>query len=104
MEAEASMIFIDTGAFVARYRKSDDAHRAARVGFKEIGKRRTRCYTSLFVIAEASRLLRPYLGAKRIAGLVGTWLESELMAVLRTTADDELQAVEVMHKYADHEL
>jgi predicted nucleic acid-binding protein len=98
------MIFIDSGAFVARYRKSDDWHAAAKKGWKSLSKTRSPCCTSNLILAEASRLLRPYVGAEQISRLMGTWLQSELMVVLRSNAEDELAAVELMKKYADQQV
>lgn len=104
MEAQATMIFIDTGAFVARYMKADQWHATARKGWKFLAKRQTRCFTSNLVLAEAARLLRPYAGAAQIPRLMGTWLQSELMTVLRSTIEDELAAVDVMVKFVDQQV
>jgi predicted nucleic acid-binding protein len=46
------LIFIDTGAFLARYLSQDQFHQKA-VGFwKELDKSRESCFTSNFVLDE----------------------------------------------------
>src|SRR5205807_8696825 len=96
-------MFVDTGAFVARYRKSDSWHVAAVGGWNVIRRRAIQCYTTPLVFAEAARLLRPYAGGGEIARLLGTWFDLHLLTVLRSADGQERHAIDLMHKFADQE-
>ena len=47
------MIFIDTGAFLARYLPNDQHHRSAVSVWEKLGSNRENCVTSNFVLDEA---------------------------------------------------
>ncbi|HYR47009.1 MAG TPA: PIN domain-containing protein, partial [Thermoanaerobaculia bacterium] len=51
------MIFVDTGAFVARFVRRDGHHARARRAWAEIERLRTACFTSNFVLDETFTLL-----------------------------------------------
>ena len=46
------MIFIDTGAFLARYLSHDQYHYLAKVTWEKLTSRRESCFTSNFVLDE----------------------------------------------------
>jgi predicted nucleic acid-binding protein len=97
------MIFVDSGAIVAKYRQSDDWHRESVECWTKL-RRQTPCFTTNLVLAEASRLIRPYIGSAQLARLVSTWFESELLTILRSDQEDDLNAVRLMPKYADQKI
>ena len=95
------MIFIDTGAFVARYLQRDQYHQHAVKGWERLARSGRRCFTSNFVLNETVTLLArraSYTFAAQRARLI---LSSETVTILRPTEDDEHAAVEVLEKYAD---
>jgi len=47
------VIFIDTGAFLARYLPNDQHHRSAVSVWEKLGSNRENCVTSNFVLDEA---------------------------------------------------
>lgn len=98
------MIFVDTGAFIARYLRADGHHRKARKAWVEIERGNARCFTSSFVLDETFTLLgrRSSYGfaAERARALLG----SAALTVLRPDADDEIRAVDLFDKFADQEL
>jgi predicted nucleic acid-binding protein len=51
------VIFIDTGAFLARYLRNDQHHRSAVVVWDKLGSNRNKCVTSNFVLDETFTLL-----------------------------------------------
>ena len=74
------MIFVDTGAFVARHLLRDQHHSAAVAGWEQLARRAWPCLTTSFVVDETVTLLA------------------------RPTADDELVAVEMLEKFDDKDL
>lgn len=98
------MIFIDTGAFVARYRTSDSFHDLAVAGWKQLEAKPRRCFTSDLVLAETITLLRRYIGAKPAAERARIILSSAALTILRPEQEEELQAADWLEKYREHEL
>lgn len=98
------MIFLDTGAFLARYMSHDQFHEQALAFWDAIGKKRDLCFTSNFVLDETFTLLgrRPGYGfaAERASNIYG----SRTLKILRSTQEDELKAIEFFEKYADQEV
>jgi predicted nucleic acid-binding protein len=95
------VIFIDTGAFLARYVPQDEHHRRARRAWSEIERGHRRCFTSNFVLDETFTLLgrRSSYGfaAERARALLG----STALTILRSDAQDEAKAVDLFAKFAD---
>lgn len=98
------MIFIDTGAFLARYLPRDQHHEQAQRGWVELDRERYRCYTSNFVIDEFLTLLarRSHyaFAAERAHRVYG----SRKLEILRPDAEDEREAVKLFEQFADQEV
>ena len=98
------MIFVDTGAFLARYVRRDSHHTRARRVWADIERLRTACFTSNFVLDETLTLLGRqssyFFAAERARALLG----SKALTILRPDAEDELAAVEFLAKFADQEV
>jgi predicted nucleic acid-binding protein len=98
------VIFVDTGAFLARYVARDQYHKRAVTTWRRIEKRRDRCFTSNFVLDETFTLLARRtsyaFAAERARGL----LASRVLVVLRPTKEDEIAALELFEKLADQEV
>ena len=95
------MIFVDTGAFLARYVRRDQHHHRASEGWATIARRRWRCVTSNFVLDETFTLLARRASYRFAAERARNIMASEILEVLRPTAEDELRALELFEKYAD---
>ncbi len=95
------MIFVDTGAFVARYIRQDGQHRRARRAWAEVDRSRTRCFTSSFVLDETFTLLGRRSTYAFAADRARALLSSAALTILRPDADDETAAVELFAKFAD---
>ncbi|MHC4880347.1 MAG: type II toxin-antitoxin system VapC family toxin [Planctomycetota bacterium] len=95
------MIFVDTGAFLARYIERDQHHRAAITHWQSLQNGRRPCFTSNFVLDETITLLArraTYLfAAERARNLFA----SASLSILRPSQNDELAALELFQKYAD---
>ena len=97
------MIFIDTGAFVARYIQQDQHHKQAIKMWEKINKLREKCYTSNFVLDETLTLLgrwTSYAFAAQKAHLI----YSSTFTILRPDQNIELKAIELFGKYADQKI
>jgi uncharacterized protein len=95
------VIFIDTGAFLARYVEKDQFHHHALVFWSELETQRKRLVTSNFVLDETATLLGRRTGhgfaAKRLQNIYA----SSLIQILRSEKEDELRALDLFIKFAD---
>ncbi len=98
------MIFIDTGAFVARHLPRDQHHAAAVAGWERLARRGWRCLTTSFIVDETVTLLARRAGARFAADRARAMLTSERLTIARPTADDELVALEMLEKFEDKDL
>lgn len=98
------MIFVDTGAFIARYVRRDGHHARARRVWAEMEKLRTTCFTSNFVLDETFTLLGRQssyaFAAERARALLG----SKALTILRPDGEDELAALDLFARFADQEV
>jgi predicted nucleic acid-binding protein len=95
------VIFVDTGAFLARYVKRDQHHTRARAGWRQIEKKDLPCFTTNFVLDEALTVLgrrTSYeFAAERGRHLYG----SRVLTILRPETAEESTAIELLEKFAD---
>jgi hypothetical protein len=96
------VIFVDTGAFLARHLVRDEHHHDAARGWR--GIREERPLTSNLVLAEAFTLLARWAGGAFAAQRAAAILRSERMEILRPGLADELEAVPLLEKYADQKV
>ena len=98
------MIFIDTGALVARYIKRDQYHVRATECWRKLERTESACVTSNFVVDEALTLLARRatyaFAADRARGLYA----SKAVRILRPAEADELDAISYFSKFADQEV
>ena len=95
------MIFIDTGALIARYIARDEHHIAATEAWKELPTIGRRHYTSNFVLDETITLLGRWSDYAFAAERARHLYSSQSLEILRPSQDDEIAAVELFNKYAD---
>lgn len=95
------MIFIDTGAFLARYIERDQYHDAAANHWRTLQIDRRRCFTSNFVLDETVTLLARRTTCEFAAERARNFFESTALSILRPDENDELTAMELFRKYAD---
>ena len=98
------MIFIDTGAFVARYIERDQYHQQAIKMWEKIYTLREQCYTSNFVLDETLTLLGRWAGYVFAAQKAHIIYSSPIFIILRPDQDIELKAIELFGKYADQKI
>jgi len=95
------VIFIDTGAFLARYVERDEHHDAATKQWQTLRNDRRRCFTSNFVLDETITLLARRSTYQFAAERARNLLESTSLAILRPNRNDEFVALKLFEKYAD---
>ena len=97
------MIFVDTGAFIARYMRRDGHHARARRVWAEIEKLRTACFTSNFVLDETFTLLGRQSSYAFAAERARALFSSKALTILRPDGEDELAALDLFARFADQE-
>ncbi|MCH8044296.1 MAG: PIN domain-containing protein [Planctomycetes bacterium] len=98
------MIFIDTGAFLARYIRRDQHHDAAAEHWKALQVDRRKLFTSNFVLDETITLLARRSTYRFAAERARKFLETDSLSILRPDKEDELAALEFFDKYADQKI
>ena len=95
------MIFVDTGAFVARYMESDQHHKAALKTWKRADVSGERLLTSNFVLDETFTLLGRWASYPFAAQKARLIYSSTRIEILRPDEKDELKALAFFEKFAD---
>lgn len=95
------MIFVDTGAFVARSLKGDQYSRRARGVWNEIHSRRDRLVTSNLIISETYRLIAKRAGHSWATQMVDRIYDSGKIEILRSTGEQELEALSYLRRFVD---
>ena len=98
------MIYIDTGAFLARHLSKDQYHRQANIFWDSIRKKSETCMTSNFVLDETFTLLGRRAGYSFAAQRAINIYASKSLNILRPSREDELRAIRFFEKYSDHRL
>ena len=98
------MIFIDTGAFLARYLSHDQYRTRATVAWERIRGRRESCFTTNFVLNEVFTFLGLRAGNLFAAERAHNIDASKVIKILRPDHNAELQAIEILQKFADQKI
>ncbi|HEX4964272.1 MAG TPA: PIN domain-containing protein [Thermoanaerobaculia bacterium] len=98
------MIFVDTGAFVAKYIRRDQHYANARPIWERIERKNEQLCTSNFVIDELATLLARGSNYSFAAQKIGLLYESGAVKILRPVEEDERLALQFFAKYADQEV
>jgi predicted nucleic acid-binding protein len=95
------VIYIDTGAFVARYLGRDQFHDQAIAFWDEIRHKGESCFTSNFVLDECFTLLGRRAGYKFAVQRARNLYASKLLIILRPARREEMAAIDFFEKFAD---
>ena len=96
------MVFIDTGAWIARYIQADAFHRRAIQMWERIENRML--FTSNHVVDEMLTLLGRRAGYSFAAKRAEIIYSSQTLTILRTGQADEMEAVRLFRKFADQQV
>ena len=94
------MIFVDTGAFLARFVKSDQHHRRAREAWKRLSRSSWNCYTTNFVLNETFTLMGRRTTYDFAVERALALMTSDQLVILRPDREDELRAILLFRKFA----
>ncbi len=95
------MIFIDTGAFVARYVARDQFHTKAVTAWSDLATSPRRCFTTNHILDETLTLLARRAGNQFAAERARALFNSHELTIIRTDRDDEMRAIELLEQFAD---
>ena len=98
------MIFVDTGAFLARHIEADEHHEAGVRGWRRLAAKGEPCSTSNFVLDEAFTLLARRAEYSFAVERARSMYASQVLTILRPTQDDELVSIDFFEKFADQEV
>jgi predicted nucleic acid-binding protein len=98
------MIFIDTGAFLARYLSNDQYHNQSNDIWDAIRRQRETCFTTNFVLTEVFTLLGRRAGNKFAADRALNIYASRVIKIMRPGRKAEVKAIDTFEKYADQKI
>ena len=98
------MIFVDTGAFLARYLVRDQYHDRAVAGWEGIARDGLRCFTSNFVLDETLTLLGRWAGHAFAAERARLMFSSRVLTILRPGREEEVEALQDFVRCADQKV
>jgi predicted nucleic acid-binding protein len=98
------VIYIDTGALLARHLSKDRYHFQASSFWHSIRKKNETCMTSNFVLDETFTLLGRRAGYDFAAQRAKNIYSSKSISIIRPTREDELKAIDFFEKYSDHRI
>lgn len=94
-------LFIDTGAFYARYVVRDDRYGEAVDLWKKVEEQKIRCVTTNFVLSELITLLVYRFGNAKALQAAREIYASHIIQISPVTLDLELKALEWLERFSD---
>ncbi len=98
------MIYIDTGAYLARYLAKDQYHDLAAAFWEELKTRNEGLVTSNFVLDETATLLGRRAGHVFACNRLKAIYASNVLQIWRPERDDELRAIDWFAKFSDQDV
>jgi predicted nucleic acid-binding protein len=95
------MVFIDTGAFIARYLVRDQFHEDALLKWQALEESNAQCITSNFVLDETLTLLGRMADYHFALEKAKILYASKSLTILRPGFSEELKALSWFEKYSD---
>jgi uncharacterized protein len=95
------VIFVDSGALIARYVAKDKHHKNSTSFWSLLEKSGEQLFTSNFVLDETFTLLGRWTGYAFAAQRAKIILSSSAITILRPNERDEIEAVDLFEKFAD---
>ena len=96
------MLFVDTGAFLARYLTRDACHNRAVAMWRQVAG--SALFTSNHVLDETFTLLARRAGHAFAADRAEKIYASPALEILYSTEDDEVEAIRLFRKFADQQV
>jgi predicted nucleic acid-binding protein len=95
------VLFVDTGALLARYIENDQYHVKAISAWKQIERRKEKCVTTNFVLDELFTLLARRTSRGFAVERARIIYSSIAISILRPEREDEVAAIDLLEKYTD---
>lgn len=95
------MIFVDTGAFLARHLPRDQHHELAREAWQRLEDLREGLVTSNLVVNELVTLLTRWSSAQDATARARTLYASRALTIWRPDEDVEMTALGIVDKFGD---
>ena len=96
-----STLFIDTGAFYARYVAADEYHERAMKLWQKVQAEKIPCFTTNFVLSELISLFVYRSGTPSALKAAREIYASNAITIFSITSEIELKALEWMERFAD---
>jgi predicted nucleic acid-binding protein len=97
-------IFVDTGAFLARYIVKDQHHKTAISKWNKLHKSNSKYFTSNFVMDEMITLFGRWVSEEFALEKAYSIYNSDLFTILRPEESDEMHALEYYRKFRDKKI
>lgn len=94
-------LFVDTGAFYARYVPRDQYHEISLSLWKKLGEEGLSCVTTNLVLVETISLFVYRFGHHQAVLAAREIYSSQVVEVVRVGYEDEVRALEWMEKFSD---
>jgi uncharacterized protein len=98
------LIYVDTGAFLAKYLRDDQHHAESLAVWDRIERNKDRVCTSNVVINELATLMARRSTYSFAAETVRNLYDSDIFEILRPEREEEREAIRYFEKYADQEI
>lgn len=98
------MIFIDTGAFLAKYLTKDQFHASALEKWAKIQEMGLTCVTSNFILNESFTLLGRWASYEFAVEKAHIIYSSNVFEIIRPDFADETAALALFNKYSDQKV
>lgn len=99
---KSAQLFIDTGAFYAKYVPRDAHHSEALRLWERVAATHTRCVTTNFVMAELITLLGYRFGARAGLQAAREIYGSHAIQILPLSLELEMAALDWLNRFAEH--
>jgi predicted nucleic acid-binding protein len=98
------MVFVDTGAFLAKFLSHDQFHQDACASWKVLERKRDKIITSNFILDETFTLLARKSYHEFALEKARLIYASNVIHILRPTQETEINALLFFKKYADQKI
>ena len=96
-------LFIDTGAFYARYIRNDDYHGRALRLWQKVAKEKIKCQTTNFILAEFGNLMIRKVGIPNTVKTLREIYSSHVIEIESLTKQIEVKALDWLVKFPDQD-
>ncbi|MCH9643480.1 MAG: PIN domain-containing protein [Gammaproteobacteria bacterium] len=98
------MIYIDTGAFIAKYIERDQYHQKSLKVWQQLERSKAKLFTSNFVLDEVLTLLLRRTYADFATEKADLLYQSDVLKILRPTLETEITAIRHFKKFSDQQI